>query len=446
MARTKGKRKPALLKGLKFDEVSLVGSGANQGAHVSILKMEEEPGAVAKRMFNEVLAEMKATDEQRAIIRDLEKMSYVFADTIWPVMTDSDYPDKKQAIKENLSQFTTAMISMVDSADVIKGLEEIAKATKTEGGKSFPAKDYAYVPDPDKPSSWKLRLTSTPGGPPDPRIIGAAVAALGPGFRGQKVQLPAGSLASVKAKVRQAWKKANPDKSREDMPEVLKKEEIPVKDSIQYFQTLAKMNDIQKTAFVALTEDEQAAIVKEESMDTRLEMVQAKVKKETPAKKVAKTDDETIECAGITIYKSEVGDGVFAFMKSQQIELADAKKVAKAEQEKRITKELEAEAETMFPNYPGTAVEKGLMLKNIRSLPVADQEVQIKMLKAGDAAIEGQLKVSGDDFSGELKKGEDRLDAMAKEIQKANPALTFEKAYAQAMRTPEGEAAYDQHQ
>lgn len=101
-------------------------------------------------------------------------------------------------------------------------VDEAQRPTKTEDGKAFPASDYAYVPDPDKPSTWKLRLTSTPGGPPDPRIVGAAVAALGPGFRGQKVEIPEEDLPAVKRKVRAAWRKAHPDASEDDMPEVLR--------------------------------------------------------------------------------------------------------------------------------------------------------------------------------------------------------------------------------
>lgn len=100
-------------------------------------------------------------------------------------------------------------------------LRALTFATKTEDGASFPAKDYAYVPDPDMPSTWKLRLTATPGGTPDAGIVGAAIAALGKGFRGNKVQIPAAELAAVKAKVKAAWKKANPDKKPEDMPAVI---------------------------------------------------------------------------------------------------------------------------------------------------------------------------------------------------------------------------------
>lgn len=97
---------------------------------------------------------------------------------------------------------------------------KIAAETKTEGGKAFRRGDYAYAPD--GPSTWKLRLTNTPGGAPDTRIVGAAVAALGKGFRGNKVQIPSSAMAGVKAKVRAAWKKANPSKTTADLPAVLK--------------------------------------------------------------------------------------------------------------------------------------------------------------------------------------------------------------------------------
>ena len=91
-----------------------------------------------------------------------------------------------------------------------------ATAKDTDG---FTAADYAYTPNPDAPGSWKLRLTSTPGGDPDPAIVGAACAALGPGFRGQKVEIPDDDLPAVKGRVRAAWRKANPGKDDDDMPE-----------------------------------------------------------------------------------------------------------------------------------------------------------------------------------------------------------------------------------
>jgi len=95
--------------------------------------------------------------------------------------------------------------------------EKKSDAPKKEG---FPAGDFAYIPDAEKPSTWKLRLTSSPGGDPDPGIVGAAAAALSPGgFRGQRVDIPDADREKVVSKVRSAWRKANPDKEDSDMPD-----------------------------------------------------------------------------------------------------------------------------------------------------------------------------------------------------------------------------------
>jgi hypothetical protein len=88
--------------------------------------------------------------------------------------------------------------------------EEKHMITKTENGVEYPAAAYAYVPDPKQPSTWKLRLWETPKLKETPRQVGRAMAALGPGgFRGNRVEIPAGDLAAVRAKVRAAWKRVH---------------------------------------------------------------------------------------------------------------------------------------------------------------------------------------------------------------------------------------------
>jgi 2'-5' RNA ligase len=106
--------------------------------------------------------------------------------------------------------------------------QHMAEDTKTESGKAYPRSDYAYTPG--GPSTWCLRLTSIPGGDADPAIVGAAIAALGKGFRGQQVDIPADDLPAVKAKVRAAWKKVNPDKDPADMPDAVKAAEPTAND------------------------------------------------------------------------------------------------------------------------------------------------------------------------------------------------------------------------
>jgi hypothetical protein len=77
-------------------------------------------------------------------------------------------------------------------------IDEKAAPTKTEIGKQFGVGDYADVGDPEKPSTWKLRLTDTPG-QVDGTTIANAITALQPGgFRGNEVQLGSSKGAVVK--------------------------------------------------------------------------------------------------------------------------------------------------------------------------------------------------------------------------------------------------------
>jgi len=80
---------------------------------------------------------------------------------------------------------------------------------------NLPASAYAYAPDPDKPSTWKLRID-------DAAHVGGAVAAIGKGFRGNKVSIPEKDLPAVKKKIKAAWLKFHKDKSAEDLPAILR--------------------------------------------------------------------------------------------------------------------------------------------------------------------------------------------------------------------------------
>lgn len=75
-----------------------------------------------------------------------------------------------------------------------------------------PASGWAYTPDKEKTSTWKLNIS-------DATHTAAAVAALGKGFRGNKVSIPEDDLAAVKKKVKAAYSKFFPDN---DTPQVLK--------------------------------------------------------------------------------------------------------------------------------------------------------------------------------------------------------------------------------
>ena len=107
------------------------------------------------------------------------------------------------------------------SVDIDEDVVKMIKQMKTEDGVEFPAEAYAYVPDRERPSTWKLRLWDSPEEKITPRQLGRAVAALGPGgFRGQRVQIPAADLARVKRTIASAWRSIYGDER--PVPQVLK--------------------------------------------------------------------------------------------------------------------------------------------------------------------------------------------------------------------------------
>lgn len=113
-------------------------------------------------------------------------------------------------LMDNLEDQVYQMLSKSLSNPATK--EIIKAATKKVGSTTLTANDYAYTPDKEKPSTWKLRLD-------DSRHTAAAVAALGKGFRGQKVDIPEDDMSAVKSKVRKAYKKFFPDN---DVPDIIK--------------------------------------------------------------------------------------------------------------------------------------------------------------------------------------------------------------------------------
>lgn len=114
--------------------------------------------------------------------------------------------DLMDSMEQDVYDMLAKSLSQPATVEVIKA------ATKKVGSSTLTASDYAYTPDKEKPSTWKLRID-------DARHTSAAVAALGKGFRGNKVEIPEEDLASVKAKVRKAYKKFFPDN---DVPDIIK--------------------------------------------------------------------------------------------------------------------------------------------------------------------------------------------------------------------------------
>jgi hypothetical protein len=119
---------------------------------------------------------------------------------------------------EELVDLVVDEVSGVDHpANLMEGWIVMKAVTRQEADGPHPASDYAYVPDPQKPSEWKLRID-------DKVHVGAAAASFGAGApHGQPVSVPAADAAGVKAKIRAAWLKFNPDKTEADLPPDVRK-------------------------------------------------------------------------------------------------------------------------------------------------------------------------------------------------------------------------------
>ncbi len=203
-----------LLRRLRLSRVDLVDRPANPGARVTLFKRDS------------------ARDTEDRLRMELQRFATGTDHHVWLRDWGEDWVVYELAAPGGMEELYRRSwtegeggLTFGEAEPVVSESHYVAKATKTVDGAEYPAKDFAYAPDPDEPSDWKLRLTSAPSGAPDPGIVGAAVAALGPsGFRGQKVQIPEADLPAVKRRVLSAWLKAHPDKQRADAPPIIKME------------------------------------------------------------------------------------------------------------------------------------------------------------------------------------------------------------------------------
>jgi len=443
-------RKRHMLKDITVGEVSFVPAGANQGALQAIIKVADEEEFL-KRLFNEVLRDFGVREEVDALMCELLKVNSALRESLIEIIRSPEYTDKKDAIKTSLGQFMSAITTMVDDSEVIKGFGDLHKrAMKTEGGTAFPAGDFAYVPDANTPSTWKLRLTSTPGGKPDPRIVGAAVAALGPGFRGNKVQIPSAAKAGVVQRVRRAWLTANPGKGRADLPNVLKSTDQEDQMSKEELEKAKKENDeltakLAKAELMAGMTDDQKKFHKGLEGDAKEAFEKADSDARDAIIAKANETDEEFDADGVIIKRSEVGAGMFAFMKAQAAKNAKLEADLKKSNEENIQKAYETRAEKELPHLPGTAVEKAEMLKAIDGIPNEDmRKKQMEMLKASDAAMAKQFEQTGSDTTNADQLGANaKLNKMAQD-HAAKENIPFAKAYSAVIDTADGKKLYEE--
>ncbi len=119
-----------------------------------------------------------------------------------------------------IAEILTTQVIKGNLSDSILTQKAKTRSSTKKARRRLPAICYAYVPDPDNPSTWKLRYRKRDG-TVDKRRLAAAVAALSPGgLRGRRVQIPDEHIAEVKAKLREAYQEIGA--REEDIPPGLK--------------------------------------------------------------------------------------------------------------------------------------------------------------------------------------------------------------------------------
>jgi len=155
-------------------------------------------------------------------------------------LLSSEEPDEEKT-KEALKEADKALAWLKEQA-----------AMKTEDGVKYPAAAFAYVPDAEKPSTWKLRMWEDLEKKVTRAQLGRAAAALSPGgFRGQKVAIPNADLPTVKRKIRAEYRKLGAED--DEIPKAVKEGQKQVPGGYIYNGKLDEVRELVQS-YMPLTE------------------------------------------------------------------------------------------------------------------------------------------------------------------------------------------------
>ena len=134
----------------------------------------------------------------------LESVSFIIKCLEKADEPNTDMIDKVTAVKDALKEAVNYIVAEFADAEP----EPDTFATKTEDGVEYDKSCY-LVADSDNPSEWKLRIKEMTDGKKmvTKAQLGRAAAALGKGFRGNKVQLSAEQRKGATAKLKAEYKK-----------------------------------------------------------------------------------------------------------------------------------------------------------------------------------------------------------------------------------------------
>ena len=155
------------------------------------------------------------------------------------------------------------------------------------------------------------------------------------------------------------------------------------------------------------------------------------------ASKRVRIRDETIKVGKRTVFKSAVGEDMFAILKAQNAEMERLEKMAQDERDARELLELSKTAESEIPSLPGTTDQKARLLKSLSSLDDDDRRLLTKMLRAGDRSLSAAFRTVGHGGSRQalIEKGSARtsFNKRVSEI-KARDACTGTEAMQKARK------------
>lgn len=331
----------------KLNEISAVDSPAQAHALMTIIKRNDDPAlelakawidpADGARSFSSVVEENLKADEYWEALKEAMPLFNALDTALRSIAGDSkiDRSTKLSMMRDSIATFFVNIGEKIpDRADY--ALKRISKAIAAASGGDPSNGNYGGKPMPDDVKKQLEELTA--------------------------------KVSDLTAKV------ADAEKARDAAVTA----ETAAKAALEAEKARGKMSDDEKEIFDS---------EKDETKKAAFLAMAPEVRKAEVAKR--KAGDETLEVNGHTIFKSKVGDDVFAFMKSQAQELkTQAEKLAKANEEAEVAT-FAKRASDELSHSVGTDVEKAVALRAISKLDEPVRKSIEAMLHAGDKMAAG---------------------------------------------------------
>lgn len=172
----------------------------------------KESKAMLQKKYSEIITEYGRRNAVSDAAR-IHKILELCQELLDPIEEELD-AEKAKKVAEAIKEADSCLMWLKEQ-----------KVMKTEDGVQFPSEAFAYVPDPEKSSEWKLRLwESLERGITKVQLKKVAAYLSEGGYAGQHIMIPKESLPAVKRKIRAEYRKL--DVKDEDIPKWVKETEM----------------------------------------------------------------------------------------------------------------------------------------------------------------------------------------------------------------------------